>query len=104
MQDDIVKSIKRGVSSQGKVSLYLEQIQKREEVFSYTISKVLEGFRGLALPQTATTKNLEELVNGLFDLYPSAELMRDLSCSPTKQNIAEYIANSKEVQVNFKSP
>jgi|JI6StandDraft_1071083.scaffolds.fasta_scaffold06969_9 hypothetical protein len=50
-------------------------------------------------------QNLEELLNKLFDIYPSADLLKDIhltSPEAKQRKVQEYIGNSKEVQVNIK--
>ena len=47
MNDSLAKKLKHEGLAEGKFNLYLEEIGKREEVYSYAVSRLLENVNTL---------------------------------------------------------
>lgn len=73
--------------AQGKFNTYVEEINKREEVFSFAVSKLMENIHLLRTAIHAegegegaeeVIEKLEEISQGFYDLYPSHSILKDL--------------------------
>jgi hypothetical protein len=73
------RKLKNEGFAESKLSLYLEEVQRMEEVYSYTLSKMLEklAVAKQSLEEDDATlcssqlESLEEVTRKLYGLYPS---------------------------------
>jgi hypothetical protein len=85
LYDGLQVRLKSEGQAEGRLAVFLEEAQRMEEVYSYTLSKMLERLVQAkeTLPPDALAvrhlDGLEEITRKLYGLYPSQESMQSLA-------------------------
>jgi hypothetical protein len=122
LEEHLEKNNKVEMVAKLKFNLYIEEINKKEEVFSFTVSKILEHISILKeymehkVPTTSEQKlpsqrlygkssnsneveqlnpleiveSLEQIGQGLYDLYPSIAVIQEIKVKSRESGQMEY--------------